>query len=83
MIFLIISPAEATFITWFNIWAAHGHGRVLRRRANLELQAFAISKNNYEKVYELLPANAATIGLHSIIGLLLCAGITVDKIFRI
>lgn len=49
----------------------------------IALKAFAVSKKNYEKIYELLPANAATIGLHSVIGLLLCAGITADKIFRI
>ena len=49
----------------------------------IALKAFAVSKNNYEKVYELLPANAATIGLHSVIGLLLCAGIIAAKIFRI
>ncbi|MDP2913435.1 MAG: 1,4-dihydroxy-2-naphthoate octaprenyltransferase [Candidatus Omnitrophota bacterium] len=49
--------------------------------APIALRAFSVSKNNYEKVYELLPANAATIGLHSVIGLLLCAGITIDKVF--
>ncbi len=47
----------------------------------IAFRAFNISRNNYEKVHELLPVNAATIGLHSIIGLLLCAGIAVDKIF--
>lgn len=46
----------------------------------LALKAFIISKKNFDKIYELLPANAATIGLHSIIGLLLCAGIILDKI---
>lgn len=46
----------------------------------LALKAFVISKKNFDKIYELLPANASTIGLHSIIGLLLCAGIVLDKI---
>jgi 1,4-dihydroxy-2-naphthoate polyprenyltransferase len=47
----------------------------------IAFKAFMTAKNNYEKIYELLPANAATIGLHSIIGLLLCAGVAADKIF--
>lgn len=47
----------------------------------IALKAFAVARNNYEKIYELLPANAATIGLHSIVGILLCAGIVTGKIF--
>lgn len=47
----------------------------------IAVKAFLVSRNNYEKVYELLPANAATIGLHSVIGILLCAGLMMDKIF--
>lgn len=46
------------------------------------LKAFAVSRNNYDKVYELLPANVATIGLHSIVGFLLSIGIIVDKMIR-
>jgi len=46
----------------------------------IAIKAYLISKNNFDKVYELLPANAYTIGLHSIIGLLLCAGFILDKI---
>ena len=44
-------------------------------------KAFAVSKNNYDKIYELLPANASTIFLHSMIGILLCLGLVLDKIF--
>ncbi len=47
----------------------------------LAFKAFATSKKNFDKIYELLPANALTIGLHSIIGLLLCVGFALDKIF--
>ncbi|MCQ9206901.1 MAG: 1,4-dihydroxy-2-naphthoate octaprenyltransferase [Omnitrophica bacterium] len=47
----------------------------------LALKAFMVSKSNFDKIYELLPANAATIGLHSIIGLLLSAGVLIDKVF--
>ncbi len=47
----------------------------------LALKALIVSKNNFDKIYELLPANASTIGLHSLIGLLLCAGFALDKIF--
>lgn len=35
------------------------------------LKAVKVAKSNYDKIYELLPANAATIGLHLTIGLLL------------
>ena len=45
------------------------------------LKAFAVSKDNYDKIRELLPANASTIGLHSMIGILLCVGLVLDKIF--
>lgn len=45
----------------------------------LALKAFMVSKRNFEKIYELLPANAATIGLHSIVGLLLSVGILLGK----
>lgn len=47
----------------------------------LALKAFMVSKRNFDKIYELLPANASTIGLHSAIGLLLCAGFALDKLF--
>lgn len=47
----------------------------------LALKAFVISKKSFNKIYELLPANASTVGLHSLIGLLLSAGIVLDKIF--
>ena len=46
----------------------------------LALKAFAVSRKNFDKIYELLPANASTIALHSLIGLLLCAGLVLDKI---
>ena len=47
----------------------------------LALKAFLTLKKNYDKINELLPANALTIGLHFITGLLLCAGFILDKIF--
>jgi len=46
----------------------------------LALKAFVVSKKNFESIYELLPANASTIGLHLIFGLLLCAGYALDKL---
>ena len=39
--------------------------------APLALKAFFISRNNFDKIYELLPANASTIALHSLIGVLI------------
>jgi 1,4-dihydroxy-2-naphthoate polyprenyltransferase len=46
----------------------------------LAIKAFVTSRVNFEKVYELLPANASTIGLHLAIGILLCLGFVLDKI---
>lgn len=48
----------------------------------LALKAFLVSRKNFDKVYELLPANASTIGLHSLIGILLSLGFILDKIFK-
>jgi len=48
----------------------------------LALKAFVISKKNFNKIEELLPANAATIGLHLIIGLLLGIGFILAKVFK-
>lgn len=47
----------------------------------LALKAVLISRNNFDKIYELLPANAATIGLHSLIGVLLISSLILDKAF--
>ncbi|MFH1996330.1 MAG: 1,4-dihydroxy-2-naphthoate octaprenyltransferase [Candidatus Omnitrophota bacterium] len=46
----------------------------------LAIKAFVVSRNNYEKIYELLPANAATIGLHSLIGILIGVGVILDRV---
>ena len=48
----------------------------------LALKAYAVSKKNFDRVFELLPANASTIGLHSLIGLLLCASFIIEKFFE-
>lgn len=47
----------------------------------LALKAFTVSKNNFERIEGLLPANAATIGLHSIFGLFLCVAYVLDRVF--
>lgn len=47
----------------------------------LALKALTLSGRNFDKIYELLPANAATIKLHSLIGILLCIGFALDRIF--
>ncbi len=46
----------------------------------LALKAIFVCKNNFDKVYELLPANAATIGLHALIGILLVLSFILDKL---
>lgn len=45
-------------------------------------KAIKAAKDNFDKVFDLLPANAATIGLHLSIGLLLTAGYALDKLIR-
>ena len=47
----------------------------------LAIKAFAISRKNFDKIHELLPANISTIALHFLIGVLLCTGFVLDKIF--
>ncbi len=46
----------------------------------LALKAISTAKKNFDKIYELIPANAATIGLHSLMGILIIAGFMLDKI---
>lgn len=47
----------------------------------LAIMALAGSRKNFDKIDELLPVNASTIGLHAIIGLLLCLGFVFAKVF--
>ncbi len=47
----------------------------------LAFKAFTVSKQNFERVAELLPANASTIRLHLIFGSLLCVAYVLDKIW--
>jgi len=47
----------------------------------LAARAYMISRNNYDKVFELIPANAITIGLHASIGVLMTAGLIIDNLF--
>ncbi|MEW6009083.1 MAG: 1,4-dihydroxy-2-naphthoate octaprenyltransferase [Candidatus Omnitrophota bacterium] len=47
----------------------------------LAFKVAVLLKDNFDKIYELLPANASTIILHSMVGSLLCAGFLLDKIF--
>jgi len=46
----------------------------------LALKAFTVSQKHFERITELLPANAATIGLHLILGLLLTGAYVLDKV---
>lgn len=47
----------------------------------LAMKAFLISRENFDRIHELLPANASTIGLHSLIGALLSLSVALDKVF--
>lgn len=46
----------------------------------LALKSYIVSKKYFDKVYELLPANALTIALHSTVGILLSIGLALDKL---
>lgn len=46
----------------------------------LAFSAAKVLMKNFDKIYELLPANKATIQLHFYMGLLLCGGYIIDKI---
>lgn len=50
--------------------------------APLAFKAAIVSKKNFDKVLELLPANAMTIGLHLLTGILLSFGFALSKIFK-
>lgn len=49
----------------------------------LAFRAIKVAWNNFDKIFELLPANAATIGLHLSLGLLLSGGYILDKVMAI
>ncbi len=44
------------------------------------IKAINVARVNYDKIRELLPANASTIGLHLVFGILLSLGFVLDKI---
>ncbi len=46
----------------------------------LALKAIIVSGKNSDRIHELMPANASTVGLHSLIGLLLSVGMVLDKV---
>jgi 1,4-dihydroxy-2-naphthoate octaprenyltransferase len=46
-------------------------------------RAAKVARQNFDKILELLPANAATIGLHLSLGLLLSGGYILDRVMAI
>ena len=48
----------------------------------LYLKVIKVAKLNYDKIYELLPANASVIGIHLLIGILLCSSFVLDKLMK-
>ena len=46
----------------------------------LAIRAYKVSKLHYNKIRELLPANASTIMIHIVFGILLSAGFILDKV---
>lgn len=45
----------------------------------LTWRAWTVSREAYDRGVEILPANASTIQLHSVVGALLCLGLAVDR----
>lgn len=43
-------------------------------------KAISVARNNYKKIKELLPANASTIGLHLLFGILFSLGFVINKL---
>jgi 1,4-dihydroxy-2-naphthoate octaprenyltransferase len=48
----------------------------------LAWRAYVVSRDNFDRITDLLPANAATIGLHSLVGALLILGLALDRLTR-
>lgn len=46
----------------------------------LAFKAIKITRENFDKIKELLPANAATIVIHTLVTLLLAGSFIIDKI---
>jgi len=46
----------------------------------LARRAYVVSRDNYDRLHGLLPANVATIGLHSLVGLLMILGFALDRL---
>jgi len=49
----------------------------------LVFNSLVVVRKNFQQIQELLPVNALTIGLHSLVGILLSAGLALDKIFLV
>lgn len=47
----------------------------------LAIKADSITRRHFEKIQEFLPANAAMIGIHSLMGLFISLGLVLDKFF--
>jgi 1,4-dihydroxy-2-naphthoate polyprenyltransferase len=77
-----------TFLVFNYIWVIAGIGTgylpfytiVILLTLPLTYKAIAVAHKNYDKVKELLPANASTIGLHLLFGILLSVGYILDKV---
>jgi 1,4-dihydroxy-2-naphthoate octaprenyltransferase len=48
----------------------------------LAWRAYRVSRDSFDRVRDLLPANTATIGLHSMVGALLILGLALDRLTR-
>ncbi len=66
----------AIFSKVFSLWAALAFFTL-----PLAFKAMRLSRGNYDNIKGLLPANAATIALHSLVGLLLTVSFILDKLF--
>jgi 1,4-dihydroxy-2-naphthoate octaprenyltransferase len=66
----------AVIIQYFPLWTL-----ISLLTLPLAVKALAVARKNYDKIGELIPANAMTIMIHLFTGLLLSLGFVLDKIF--
>lgn len=92
-IVVIIGKAKAiklyyVFLIFNYIWVIFGiilglmpiYTAVILLTLPLCIKAISVARINYDKIKELLPANASTIGLHLVFGILLSLGFVLDRI---
>jgi len=75
LIFNYIWVTTGVILNWFPIYVL-----AVVLTLPICIKAIKVSSRNYDKIKELLPANAAVIGLHMTFGILFSLGFVLDKL---